>query len=386
MEIERELLAAIDQLAADGDTATIRCLAALLACDAKVEVRVNGWQHPFREYTEQEGTNHRQAVEQLIKRGIAVRTKKALMLNSAVMSYNKNFVASRCANRLFARAWAHFAPVLRATHFDDLRDLCRRQSNAAVNRAHRHMGARYWDLKRLGLLVTSSRTNPRVFPTLGYVPEVPRVAGIALTLEQGRALTAQNLLNDVGVIYQVALATGCLEPKDGSVALTDRGRELAAAYVADTIGRRLRWVSWSRTEAMHFLADELLVPLPADWVDGTPTQVGRMKAEEDAPLRELLRDKVLRGWMRRLVRRLSAMGVAQKIACRDGVSRYFFAPGLAGLVKEALGLPAEQFAVPKRMARWGWEAIAGFLTTPPEPEEEEETQPEGLTYLESLLR
>lgn len=386
MELEPRLLEAIDQLVAEGDTAAIACLAAFLACDGKVGILSSGLQYPFRDFLERDAVRGK-AVEDLVRRGILVRSRRGLILNTEMMSRNKAKATSRCARRLFARAWRHFAPVLDAVHFDDLRDLCRRQSVAALNRAHRHMGARYWELHRLGLLVTSNRTTPRLFPTLSFVSDVPEAAAIALTLDQGRALTAANMANNVGVVYQVALAVGCLAD-DGSVTLTDRGRTLATAYVADAIRRRLRWIGGCRDEAMHFLVDELLAPLPAVWIDGTPTQVSRIQqVEEEAPLRVLFHDRQLRAWMRRLVRRLTAIGVARKIACRDGVDRYYFAPGVAEVAKATLGLPDERFVVPKKLARRSWDAIAEFLTTLPEPEPEVEAEVKpALTYLESLLR
>gem|GEM_PF-2706152 len=350
MEVEKELLGAIDQLAKDGDAAAIRCLAALLACDGNVERRTSGWQHPFQDFAEREGEGLRQSVERLIQRGIVTRSKTAIAINSHVMSRSRAFVTLRCANRLFSGAWAHFAPVLGAIRCDDLRDLTRRQSTTAASRAHRNMGTRYWELKRMGLLVYGNRSNPRLFPTLSYVDELPRVAAVALTLEQGHALTTKNLVNEVGIHYYVAVATGCLAQAGtgNSLTLTDRGRELATTYVADAIRRRLRWIGNCRTETMHFLADQPGAPLPAVWVDGKPSEVRRawtVVGAED-PLRILFMDRQLRAWLRCLVRRLQAMGLSQSIACRDGIDRYYFAPGVVALAKDELGLPQERFALP----------------------------------------
>jgi hypothetical protein len=346
VEVEQALLSAIDRLAADGEEGEIRCLAALLTCRGKVEKRATGWQHPFQDYAERGGAAALRSLDGLIRRGIVVRTRSAVVLNSYIMGHNKDFVTIRCANRLFTRARRHFDGVLGEIRFADLQDICRLRSAAAINRALRNMGAGFRDVKSLGLVVSSARAAMRIFPTLRYMNEVPRVTGLALTLDQGGALTVQNLLNDVGVTYHLAVAAGCLKETDGSVQLTERGRELAAEYVAGTIRRRFGWISQCRPEAMHFLLDEFASPLPAIWVDGTPSKVAKAwPLQAEAPLRVLLKDRQLRIWMRRLVRRLTTLGLAQCIELKDGACWYYFAPHVATLAKDSFDLPEEPFAL-----------------------------------------
>jgi len=351
LEVEKELLHAIDELAQGGTTGEIRCLAALLACRGKVERRKLGWQHPFGDYLEREGDAGQQQVQGLAKRQIVTMTRNALVLNSSIMRYSKDQVCFRCADRLFARAHARFAQVLGEIPFDVLRDLSRSGSTAAENRAYRGLGNRYWELRRAGLLVSSGRTKPHLFPALRWVAEVPWMAAVALTLEQGRALTYDNCKNEGGLVFHMAIAAGCLDCEGPEkVALTPLGRELAHTHAATSIERRLRWIGGCRDEAMHALIDELSAPLPAVWVDGTPTFVDRTwQVDRDSPLRLLLKDRQLRMWLRRLVRRLQKMGLAQLIADRHGQSRYYFASGVSQLAKAALGLPEARFELPKEM-------------------------------------
>lgn len=347
MEVETDLLEAIDQLASDGSEGEIRCLAALLASRGKAERRTKGWQHPFGDFVEREGAAAQEQIQGLIRRRIVVVTRKALELNSVLISRDKDFVTTRCANRLFTRAHAKFAGVLREIPFEVLHDLTRNASTTAENRAHRSLGRRYWELKRAGLLASSNRTKPYLFPSLHWVQQVPWAAAVALTLEQGDALTYGNLTNDCGMAAQMAIATGSIERHQGTVQLTAQGRELAHTYITKSAAR-FRWIAGCRDEAMRFLLDQVEAPLPAFWVDGTPTAVDKAwLVEPDLPLRLLLKDRRLRSWLRRIVRRLAKLGLAQLISRRDGTSWYYFAPGLAGLAKAAVELPpGEPLALP----------------------------------------
>ncbi len=363
MEPEERLLTAIDRLADDGTTEEICLLAALLACRGKVEMLRTGWQHPFREYAELAGDGFDRALRGLITRGIVVqhRSYYTITLNSDIMRWNRGLISSRCASRLFRRAHTRFAHVLREIPYDVLRDLCRLQSATAVNRARRKMGDRlYWALKRAGLLVWNGRANPCFFPTLYWVVEVPRAAAVAWTLEQGNALTWTNMVNDCGMAFHMALATGHLV-YDGAakeVTLPARGQELAVAYRDTAVRRRLRWVSDCRTETMHALIDELAVPMPAVWVKGRVTQVGRAWIlQREAPLRILFKDPTLRQYLRKLVRSLVKMGLAQLIVHRDKSEWYYFAPGIPPVAKEQLELPAGRVSLPEDLQA---KAMAGY--------------------------
>lgn len=361
MEVEQGLLAAIDRLAADGTEAEIRCLAAILSCSGKVERRVQGWQHPFQEYAERGGASVRQALDGLARRGIVVDGRRAITLDSYIMTRDKDFVCTVCAHRLFTKARRLFTELLTSISFADLKDLGIHPSTVAENRAYRNLGHRYWALRDMGLYVCSHRTNPRIFPTLRYMDEIPKVTGMALTLEQGRALTAKNLLMEVGVTYHLAVAGGYLAegPDPGSCQLTERGRELATAYVVEAIRRRFGWVSQCRDEAMHFLVDELARPLPTIWMDARAPQMRKLwPYEAQAPQRILFKDWQLRAWIRQLVRRLKRMGLAERIESQNGSSHYYFAPGVAGLAKDALGLPEERFSLAPEFQ----ERIAAFAT------------------------
>jgi hypothetical protein len=349
MEVEERLLTAIDQLAKDGSAGEIRCLAALLACRGKVEQRSLGWQHPFRDYAEQEGAACRQQLNGLIKRGILVESRSAVSLNSQIMTYNKSYVTGRCANRLFTRAFSTFAPVLRQMPFDDLRELSRLQSVPAENRFIRKHGALYRQLRQAGLLVSSSRTRPYVFPSLCWVDHVPEALVVALTLEQGGALTWENCLHNSGIIAHMAVATGFLEheAQQDDVRLSPKGRELGAAYLEKAIRRRLNWIPQCREETMQLLLDELAAPLPAVWIDGAPSRVDKTWfLQPDAPYRIFLKDRQLRIWLRRLVRHLVRMGAARLIDRGGQGGWYYFAPGAAQMAKAALELPAERFTLP----------------------------------------
>lgn len=350
MEVEERLLSAIDQLAKDGDVGEIRCLAALIACRGKVEMLNLGFQNPFRTFAEQEGDALQQHLRGLVRRGIVIEYRDGtITLNSYIVTRNKDFLSTRCANRLFARARPVFAKALANLPFKEIKDLGRLQTNAAANRAYRAMGGRYRELKRFGLLVTSNRTDPRVFHSLRRVEDVPWATAVALTLEQANALTRNNLVGDCGIAYHLAVAMGYLEEdSDGkNVALTERGRQMAVAYTADSIRRRVRWIGDSRPETMHLLLDELLSPMPAVWITGTLSQVNKTwRIQPEAPLRILFKERQMRLWIRKLVRRLDKLGIAQLVSCSDGVDRYFFAPNVSQLAKDALDLPAERFALP----------------------------------------
>lgn len=349
MEVEERLLTAIDKLVADGPAGEIRCLAALLACRGKVERRRLGWQNPFCDYAEQEGAACREQLNGLIRRGILFETRSAVVLNSHVMTYNKAYATGRCANRLFAQAYSRFAPVLRKIPFDDLRDLSRLQSVPAESRFIRRHGALYRELKQAGLLVSSSRSKPHVFPSLVWVDDVPEALGVALTLEKGNALTWQNCNNNSGMAFRMALATGLMEydSEQGDLRFTPQGRELGAAFLEKAIRRRLNWLSGCREETMHFLLDELAVPLPALWIDGTPSRIDRSwLLQGDAPYRLLLKDRQLRAWLRRLVRQLVRMGAARLINCGERGQWYYFAPGVASVAKSELELPEVRFELP----------------------------------------
>ncbi|MFZ5825844.1 MAG: hypothetical protein ACOY94_16220 [Bacillota bacterium] len=361
MQPEDRLLAAIDRLATDGSTQEICLLAALLACRGGVEMRTTGWQNPFREYADLAREGFAQALRGLIDRGIVVQYRDGTIgLNSDIMRWNRGLISSRCANRLFVGAHARFAHVLREIPYEVLRRLCRLQSAAAINRAHREMGDRpYWALKRAGLLVWNGRAAPRLFPSLHWVTEVPRITAEALTLDQGNALTWANMVNS-GITFHMALATGHIvydsETKD--LTLPAHGQELALGYRDTAIRRRLRWLSDIRTETMHALIDELAVPLPAVWVKGRASQVNRAWIlQPDAPLRVLFKDPTLRQYLRRLVRTLAKMGLAQLIVRRDKSEWYHFAPGIPPVAKQRLELPAERFSLPEELQA---KAMAGY--------------------------
>lgn len=352
MEVEENLLTAIDQLAKDGPIGEIRFLAALLACRGKVERRQRGWQHPFEDFAEREGDAFLQDLRGLKARGIVYQTKDHdICLNSYIISRDKDFVCQRCANRLFIRAHHRFAQVLIGVQFDDLFDVFCRRSHAAVNRAARNMGARFWELKKAGLLVSSNRAQPHVFHAMRWVDELPWAAGVALTLEQGNALTWKNCVNQSQMAFHMALASGFIayDSEKQETQLTAKGRTLANEYIEHAMRKRLRWFGDIREETMHLMLDELSTPLPSVWVDGRGKQLDNTwDVGPRTPLRILLlKDRQLRIWFRRLVRRFEKLGLAQLISCRDGVKRYYFAPGAAAVAKDSFGLPADGVELPR---------------------------------------
>jgi hypothetical protein len=352
VEVEEQLLAAIDQLAKDGPTGEIRFLAALLACRGKVERRQRGWQHPFEDFAEREGAAFHQELRGLVARGIVYRTKQeAIVLNSYIITRDKDFVCERCANRLFIRARHRFATVLGGFRYDDLFDVACRRTHTAVNRAYRKTGARLEDLEKAGLLVWSNRAKPHVFPAMRWVSELPWAAALALTLEQGNALTWKNCLNNSQMAFHMAQATGLIDhdSEKQSTELTAKGRELAGEYIEHAMRKRLRWIGNMREEAMHLMLDELSEPLPSVWINGRGKQLeNTWHVDPKTPLRILLlKDWMLRKWYKQMVRRFEKLGLAKLIACRDGVDRYFFAPGAAAIAKDAFSLPAEPFALPR---------------------------------------
>lgn len=351
MEVEENLLTAIDQLAKDGPTGEIRFLAALLACRGKAERRQRGWQHPFQDFVEREGTEFHAELRGLKARGIVYQTKREdIVLNSYIIGHDKDFVCQRCANRLFVRAHHRFAQVLREIRFDDLFDVFCRRSHAAINRASRRMGARFGSLKKAGLLVSSRRAQPHVFHAMRWVEELPWAAGVALTLEQGKALTWKNCVNQSQMAFHMALASGIIS-HDGEkqeTHLTDKGRSLANWYIEHAMRKRLRWFGDIREETMHLMLDELSAPLSSLWIDGRGKQLENIwRIDPTTPLRMvLLKDRTLRMWFRRLVRRFEKLGLARLIACRDGHKQYFFAPGAAAVAKDSFGLPAGPVTFP----------------------------------------
>lgn len=354
MEVEANLLTAIDQLAKDGPVGEIRFLAALLACRGKVERRQRGWQHPFEDFAEREGDAFLQELRGLKARGIVYQTRgQDICLNSYIISHNKDFVCQRCANRLFIRAYHRFAQVLKDLEFDDLFDVFCRRSHAAVNRASRNMGARFWGLKKAGLLVSSHRAQPHVFHAMRWVEELPWAAGVALTLEQGNALTWKNCVNQNHIAFHMAVASGMLahDSEKQETELTAKGRTLASEYIEYAMRRRLRWFGDIREETMHLMLDELTAPLPSVWIVGRGKQLeNTWDAGPQTPLRILLlKDRQLRIWFRRLVRRFAKLGLAQLILCRDGVERYYFAPGAAAVAKDSFALPEGGLTLPREL-------------------------------------
>jgi hypothetical protein len=354
VEVEAELLTAIDQLAAEGPVGEIRFLAALLACRGKVERRERGWQHPFEEFAEREGDALVQALRGLKARGIVYQTRgHDICLNSYIISRNKDFVCQRCANRLFIRAHHRFAQVLKDVRFDDLFDVFCRHSHAALNRASRNLGARFRELKKAGLVVSSHRAQPRVFHAMRWVEELPWAAGVALTLQQGNALTWKNCVNQHQMAFHMALATGIIthDSEKQETQLTAKGRTLADGYIEHAMRKRLRWFGDMREETMHLMLDELVAPLPSVWIDGRGKQLeNTWDVDPKRPMRILLlKDRRLRMWFRRLVRRFEKLGLAQLITYYDGVDRYYFAPGAAAVAKDSFGLPPEGVVVPQDM-------------------------------------
>lgn len=352
MDVEANLLTAIDQLAKDGPIGEIRFLAALLACRGKVERRKRGWQHPFQDFAEREGTAFLSALRGLKVRGIVYQTKREdIVLNSNIVSWDKDFVCQRCADRLFIRARHHFDQVLKEVNFDDLFDVFCRRSNAAVNRASRRMGVRFGSLKKAGLLVSSGRTQPHVFHAMHWVKELPWAAGVALTLEQGNALTWKNCVNQSQMAFHMALATGIIshDKEKQETHLTEKGRTLASEYIELAMRKRLRWFGDIRKETMHLMLDELSAPLPAVYIDGRGKQLETAwHVDPKTPLRILLlKDPWLRSWFRRLVRRFEKLGLAKLIVSGAGVKRYYFAPGAAAVAKASFGLPAEGITLPR---------------------------------------
>jgi len=349
MEVEERLLSAIEKLARDGSPGEIRLLAAFLACRGKVEMLRTGWQQPFRDFVERTGASFETDLQGLVTRGIIVRGRGALWLNSDIIRHNKVFVTTRCANRLFALAHGKFALVLKEIAYEDLRPLARNPSVTAENRAIRNMGKSYARLKNVGLLVSSSRTKPHLFPSLHWVEDVPWAVAVAITLRQGNALTWNNCMNSGGMAFHMAVATGCLETDaEGGVRLTARGESVGQAYIEKVLQKRLRWPGGYPDEAVHLVLDELSAPLPAFWIDASSSRVYKTwLLDPGAPLRLLFRDRHLRALLRRMVRRLQKLGLADLITCRDGTDRYYFAPGVAQLAKQAFDLPVERFTLPQ---------------------------------------